>query len=444
MFVKNINDIIKKYIPPGSLKFRYTRGAFWSLMSLVAAQGSSLITAILIARILGKENFGVIGILISTLGTLGTFAGVGLGTTVTKYIAEYRKTYPERAGRIIGFTLVAGYAMGIIVSLVLFCFSEPLASSLFNSPGLAPYLRIACGVLLFNTINGIQLGALSGFEDFKSIAMLNLFVNGILSFVLTVLGAYLWGLSGTIWGMVIVAMAMAIASRYVLRRKCKQSNIKIDYSGIKSELSILYGFSIPSFLSGIVVSSATWLGGIMLVNQSNGYAEMGVFNAANQWRSAVLFIPGILSQVSIPLLCNLYGEKRIGEYKRLVSVNLSAIFVLSSIIALPLILFSKPIMSFYGSGYSEKYTVLVIVALTTVLSSLGSAISPILISLGKLWQGFFINVIWALCFITLSSIQVQEGSVGLATSYFWSYMLHIFILTIYLIYSFFGKKAYAN
>src|ERR1022692_3038167 len=37
----------------------------------------------------------------STVGMLGIFAGLGLGITATKYVAELRSHDPERAGRII-------------------------------------------------------------------------------------------------------------------------------------------------------------------------------------------------------------------------------------------------------------------------------------------------------------------------------------------------------
>jgi hypothetical protein len=39
----------------------------------------------------------------------------------------------------------------------------------------------------------------------------------------------------------------------------------------------------------------------MVVNQPGGYAEMGVFSAARQWRTAIGFIPGVLAQFALPL-----------------------------------------------------------------------------------------------------------------------------------------------
>ena len=77
---------------------RLLRGTIWTLLGTVVSRALGLGAAIFAARILGKAVYGELGILQSTVGMLGTFAGFGMGTTATKYVAELRSRNPAKAG----------------------------------------------------------------------------------------------------------------------------------------------------------------------------------------------------------------------------------------------------------------------------------------------------------------------------------------------------------
>jgi hypothetical protein len=57
------------------LGYRLARGAFWSLAGTFISRGLSLIASIIVARMLGKVGFGELGIIQSTMGMFGVFAG---------------------------------------------------------------------------------------------------------------------------------------------------------------------------------------------------------------------------------------------------------------------------------------------------------------------------------------------------------------------------------
>ncbi|MDQ3920568.1 MAG: oligosaccharide flippase family protein, partial [Acidobacteriota bacterium] len=57
--------------------------------------------AVIAARCLGRKGYGELGIIQSTVGMFQVFAGFGLGLTATKYVAEFKRQNPERAGHII-------------------------------------------------------------------------------------------------------------------------------------------------------------------------------------------------------------------------------------------------------------------------------------------------------------------------------------------------------
>jgi O-antigen/teichoic acid export membrane protein len=60
-----------------------------------------LLAMIGVARVLGKVSFGEFGLIQATLGMAGMMAGLGLGATGTRFVAQYAATDPDRAGRMI-------------------------------------------------------------------------------------------------------------------------------------------------------------------------------------------------------------------------------------------------------------------------------------------------------------------------------------------------------
>ena len=78
----------RELVPEGSLRARFAIGAFWSVVGAVISRGFLLVASILCARFLGKEGFGALGMIQSTAGMFGAFAGLGLGLTIAKGIVN--------------------------------------------------------------------------------------------------------------------------------------------------------------------------------------------------------------------------------------------------------------------------------------------------------------------------------------------------------------------
>ena len=55
-------------------------------------------------------------------------------------------------------------------------------------------------------------------------------------------------------------------------------------------------------LSGIVVSPVIWIAYIIIINNHDGYAQLGLFNAADQWRYILGFLPLVLGGVLLPMI----------------------------------------------------------------------------------------------------------------------------------------------
>src|ERR1700688_3646807 len=117
----------RELVPAGSLRARFTVGIVWSLAGAVASRGFLLAASVACARFMGKEGFGALGMIQSTAGMFGVFAGLGLGITATKYVSEFRRQDPTKAGRILALSAFAAFIWGSVITGLLILLAPFLA-----------------------------------------------------------------------------------------------------------------------------------------------------------------------------------------------------------------------------------------------------------------------------------------------------------------------------
>lgn len=397
------------------LGYRLARGAFWSFAGAMVSRGCGLLSSICVARMLGKVGFGEFGVVQSSVGMFATFAGLGLGLTATKYVAEFRVKEPARAGRIIGVSSVISWIAGGAMTGLLFGIGPWLAQHTLAAPQLGNLLRLSSVLLLIGAVNGAQTGALAGFEAFKRIAHINL-ISGVCSLPIMVVGAWWGGLEGAVWGLLASQSFGCVLNFFALRREAKLSQVPLVFRVSLEEFRILWQFSLPALVSGLFVGPVYWLCNTLLVNSSGGYAEMGLFNAANQWFGALLFLPGILGQAALPVLSERFGQNDLRQSRRVLGFYMK----LNAAVVTPLVvlgcLASPLIMSSYGPGFRQAWPALSVVLVTAGLQSVVTPVGHIIAASGRMWLGSLMNLAWGIFFIGLTWLLLNFGALGLASA----------------------------
>jgi O-antigen/teichoic acid export membrane protein len=419
-------------LPTASLRHRFKTGAFWSLAGGIFSRGSVLLASIGCARILGTRGFGELGMIQSTVGTFGIFAGLGLGLTATKYVAEFRKNDSHRVGRILALSSIIALISGALMAGSLALGASYLSAHTLGELGLKGPLAIGSGLVLFGAMNGAQTGALTGLEAFQTIAWVNLWV-GASTFVLVIGGAWYGGLRGAIWGFVGTSMVNWLLNNMAIRRECAQAEIKYHFSNCAKEWRILYRFSLPAFLASIIVGPAIWACNALLVNQTGGYAQMGLYTAADKWRLMILFVPTAVVGMALPMLSNLHGAGDSVGYSKVFSANVLLNIGLTILPAAVVAILAIPILSTYGATYRSAWPILVILAFSSVPEALNNICGYAMISRGMVWCRLVFDGVLACALVGFSLWAIPHwGAVGLAGAYCLAFSLTGFWLFLYL------------
>jgi len=431
-FPKRLKKILIS-INAGKITGRIARGTTWVLTGNIISKIFTLILSICIARLLGKVHYGELGMVQSTVNMFVTFAGFGLGVTSTKYVSELRETNPLKVGQIIASSNAIACCLGAVSTIAFFLLSDIISVRSINAPYLVNEIRLSSFMLFFAAINGAQVGALSGFEDFKSIAKITIY-SVVLFVPIQCITTYFWGLDGAILGLSLNYFLQYLLNFYALRKTALKFNVRIRLKNSFNDISYIWKFSLPALLSVLVLMIISWYVNTMLVTQKNGFGEMAIINASFQWTAIVLFIPMAISAISLPIFSN--SQNNLITLIKLVKVNVIFSMTFGLTVAIILSLFSKQIMNAYGPGFQGGSKVLIILLFAAVLNSLNSIIGQVIASFNKMWIGFILNFIYAFSFLGFAYYYFNKGmgSMGYCQSYLFAYIIHTITVTAFSLY----------
>jgi O-antigen/teichoic acid export membrane protein len=419
-----LKTLYHKYKNSPILK-RIANGAFWSLTGVAMAKFLVLVAGIICARILGTAQFGELGIVRSTIGMFIVIGASGLGYTANKYIAEYRAVgNTQKIVQIYNLTIVFGVLVGIVITLAVLLSSRYLADSVLDNPGLEVSIRLGAILLFMSIFNSVQNGVLSGFEEFKTIAI-NTFISSVVEALGIIVGAYAYGTEGAIVGYGVSFIVWAIINYFSIKKVFSSENIPMRYSWLSREdIFIIWNFSIPAAMNTIMVVPAFWIIKTLLVNFC-GYESLGIYEAADQWKVIILFVPGAIANILLPIFSNIQGAKNETSFAKTLNYSMLINGGVALILFVMVFFCQHLIINFYGSGFEDSST-LVVLCLSTVFSSIAQVMTLSLISKGMVWISFVFNFIWALILIGSTYVMLinNVGVIALAWANVIAYCIH--------------------
>lgn len=401
----------------GGIRARLIRGIKWTALQSVIVSANNFLTAVMLARLLGVDSFGAFSIIKVTGFTMATMAGAGLGVTVTKHIAEMRSTANPRLSRIIGLCSAVAVGTSFCFAAFLWLFADGIAHRVLHAGQIAGQLRLAAFYILFVTLNGYQVGALLGFESFSLLAKINL-LQALFSFLLTFLLTFQFGLTGAVSSLGIAAFTNWALHQNAIRIELRKHGLGISYSRIWQEKGVLQDFTLPAAMSSLLGAFTVWGCNAFLTRQPDGLVQMGIFSAANNFRSFVLFVPGLVTHVASPILCNLRGKNNQPGYSRLFWTNIAVSACAAVFVAGVLVIFAPDILKLFGRDFGPGSSVAVVIAFMAVVEVMANAFYNAIFAHGMIWWQFRVVACWSTALgITTFTAVGQFGALGLAFAY---------------------------
>lgn len=391
----------------------------YNALGLAMNKGALFVAMVLVARVLGSNEYGRASIVVNTTSMVASVAALSLGLVATRYIAQYRTSDRSKCGRILGLSSIIGLVSSFLFAGILFALSEPIAANQLGSHEMALYLQIGAVAVVFTTYNGIQRGVLTGFEAFDDLMRIDA-LAGVVGAVSQVVGAIYWGVGGYIAALALTSSLTNLFYWLAARKVQERFRIRYDFKHAFREKSILLGFALPSTLSSLMVSPIMWLCGLIVISSPGGYSTYGVFSAAFQWRSMLTMILSIFGNAVLPMLVSSRDEN-----PDLERANVHVEWVASLIISAFVLALSYPIASIYGSQYYTDDFALCLAAIATscMITGFLDGLNRKMIQHEKVWLAFLVNAVWGLSIVAFAFLLQGLGGVGLSYALLISYLI---------------------
>jgi O-antigen/teichoic acid export membrane protein len=328
--------------------------------------GARILMTILLARILGADQYGLYSLAMTTAALIATFAALGMDSAVVRYVSR-SAAHDDPAG--IRGTLQVGLGLPALAAtvggLVTFAFANEIASRLLGQPSVADLLRVTA-VLVPLTVMSRQLAAaLQGFKRIELAVLAEQFAQPVFRMavlvVLALVGLTAW--NATVAATAAAGMATLLLGVFVIGRVRRVAHVRPRRSARE-----LVTFSIPVYFSNLV----TTFGGTIqtfLLSILGTLTEIGIFAVANHVNLiSTLFHSSIVasSMASFAELDARGDRSALGSLYRLTS---RWTFTLNLPFFLFAVLFPTQLMGLFGAEFVDGASALIVLAFAGLVNS---------------------------------------------------------------------------
>ncbi|MFC4776802.1 lipopolysaccharide biosynthesis protein [Paenibacillus sp. GCM10023252] len=373
------------------------KSSMWSIIQTIATQIVTLVSNVLLARLLAPEVFGLLGMATLFTGLIIIIQEVG----VSSYLIYKQGINEEFLSTITKMNLI----LSLLLASLLYYFSYPIAE-FYNTPEIESIIKyISLGVVLGSF--GITTRAILQKEmKFKKIAQIDVVAEVITTIASVALAIYGYSL-------------LAITSK-LLFRPAIQSVLFLRSGGFKHLISRAFRFDILrdmfnysyKVLGGQILVYFSGICDYFLIGKFMGSRELGLYTMAFNWSFIVRnLISYAVSKAVFSEFSKLQDNLIVLSEKYLKLIKIMAFFLMPICIGLSYVA-SEFINILYGQEWKESIELLQVLMIAGLFSGISTMSNSLFKSIGrpdleiKLYS---IAIVFIIIFVYLGSIYGLLG-----------------------------------
>lgn len=382
------------------LKTRSVKGGITTLIAQVFKFGLSLLSNVVLARLLVPEDYGLVGMVTAVTGLVTLFKDLGLSmATIQK-----DKITHEQVSNLFWVNVILGVATALITVAI-----APVIAWFYQEPRLL-WITITLAVGFVIGGLGVQHGALLS----RQMRFTALSFNGISSQLLGITAAIIaahYGLS--YWSLVVYPIVTAVVSTVGFWIVCGwRPSLPSRRSGVRSMLAFggnLTGFTVINYFARNLDN--------VLIGRYWGAQQLGLY--ARAYQLLVLPIGQInapIANVAVPALSRLIDspERYRQAYLRILEKTV--------ILTMPILVFMIAtsdwlVRILLGDQWADTSQLFMLLSIAGVLQPIANSTGWLFISQGRTHNMFQWGVIGSTTAVVSFLIGLPWGATGVAASY---------------------------
>lgn len=296
------------------IKGKVVSSVGWKFAGSIASYGITFIVGLVLARLLGPEEYGLVGIVMIFITILNGIVDSGLSNALIRKTDATEIDYST--------TFIANMVVSVMLYVLLF-FSSPWIAGFFREQELVPLMRVMGVLVFFQALSLIQQTILTKELDFKTQAICQV-VASLLSGVVGVTMAYT---NYGVWAIIGQQLSRSLFYTiviWILRNWWPK--LVFSWKSFKE----LWGFGWKMLVSGLISNLWSQMSKVVIgrfySSECLGYYEKGCEYVNMVSQNLTL----VVQSVSYPALSQLQDDRerlKLG-YKKVIKVTMLVTFVL--------------------------------------------------------------------------------------------------------------------
>jgi O-antigen/teichoic acid export membrane protein len=374
----------------------------WALCGKIFSLLSVLVVGIIVARYIGKEQYGIMNYVISYIAIFQVFADFGLDLIQIREESKDPDARDKIIGTVWGLRLFFAICTLIVIAFTTFLFVE--------DSDIRTYIMIYAFSIILNTtwVSRNHFTSIV-WNEYVVKTEISRSIIGILIKVLLVV--FHFPLAWFIYSLLIDSLLLATG--YTISYTKKIDSIR-KWHFDKHLACYMLQQSFPLLLSGTAIIIYNRIDQIMIGNMID-QSNLGIYSVAVRFVELLVFVPTIISQTISPMLVEIY-TKDINQYeivsRRFINISVTICIILAivtSLLSYPLIYFT------FGKVYIDAVPILAILSFKVVGDALSQTSGQLIIIEGVQKYAPIRNIIGCITCVTLNLIFITKyGILGVA------------------------------
>ncbi|KGK99157.1 polysaccharide biosynthesis protein [Methanococcoides methylutens] len=382
----------------------------WAFVSLATASFAHLLLRMVLGRELGPSGLGVYTLVFTVYMFGMQFAAFGIGSALTKYVAEFNEDLSKR-NKFISSGIVGSLIYGSLMGLLLYLLSDTIGIGFFHNPDIVGLLRITALCLPFIALQKAVVGTLNGLRSMKLYAFVNIIQNVSVMVVSIVFVIPLnMAVKGAVIGFVLPTIVVGLLSLIIVRTYFTAGSTILGKA--LKELS-WFGFYIV--LANSVGLLNTEIDSLLIGHYLNE-VEVGYYAVAVILVQGLSLIPMSVHRITYAASANYYVKNDYENLSNLLKNSFLKVFLVTMLISAVLVLFGQFIIRLlFGEDFLFAYKPLLVLLIGYSLYYPIHSITSVLSGMGKVTLVFRIALLCGLTNILLNILLIPEfGILGAA------------------------------
>lgn len=398
------------------------KGASIVFIGMIIGNILGIINQILLGRFLGVVNYGLFSISYSLVTLASILAVFGLMPALPRFIPYHlEKNERDVVKSSIRFSALFVLFTSIVIGIIVFYFSDRIATEIFHDARLGILLKIFFIGLPLLSLNNIFQATFQGFKAVKYQVILNditLRLIKITIFIIFIIVGYV--LYGAIASLLIATFIITIISYVLFQKKIFSDSNQIKKVPIAKSL---LSFAWPLSLTGLTFLFITKTD-VILLGYYHSPSEVGIYTPALVIALFLSVIGFSFGYIFLPVVSGLFAKRKHQEIKSLFKSSSKWMFLLVFPLLLFILLYPREIITqLYGPEYATGYFALSILAFGISSNMLTGMTGSILIAGGKPTYNLTCEIIAAVTNLSLNlalipAYGISGAAIGTCTSFF--------------------------